>query len=256
MILYPNAKINIGLIIKGKRPDGYHLLDTVMYPVMSLCDELSLEKSETDGCQFSLEGMELDGDPHDNLCVRAYTLLRAACPSVGGVRIVLKKRIPAGAGLGGGSSDAAFTLRGLNELFDCGLSVEELAQLAAQLGADVPFFLYNRPLLATGIGTAFEEIDIDLPYDIRLVPSSIHSSTVAAYRALDYRTCDPARDLRQLLRLPVSEWKTHLPNDLEVPVFGLYPSLAETKQQLYNEGAVYAAMSGSGSAVFGLFPKA
>ena len=253
LTLFPNAKINLGLLIKGKRADGYHLLETVMFPVPSLRDELRLWKSEQAGCSFQLDGIPLMGEGADNLCVRAYQLLREAYPALGGVAISLTKHIPAGAGLGGGSSDAAFTLLGLNELFACGFSVDELAKIGAKLGADVPFFLYNRPLLATGIGTDFEEIDLEMPYEIRIVPSTIHSSTVAAYKALDYTQCDPARSLRTLLAQPATRWRETLPNDLETPIFALYPTLSETKARLYDDGAIYAAMSGSGSAVFGLF---
>jgi len=263
LTLFPNAKINLGLLIKGKRADGYHLLETVFIPVPALADTLVLTPDDRiEGCAFSQGGIALDNAPGDNLCVRAYTCLRSYVGSsvgehgkkLGGVHLALTKHIPAGAGLGGGSSDAAFTLSGLNTVFELGLSVDELAAVAAPLGADVPFFLHNRPVLAKGIGTDFEDIALDFPFEIRLVTSDIHSSTVAAYKQLDYTRCDPARDLRRLLAMPANQWKAHLPNDLEAPVFGLYPMLAEIKAKLYVDGAVYAAMSGSGSAVFGLFP--
>ena len=253
--LYPNAKVNLGLLIKGKRADGYHLLETLLYPIPDLKDTLSISENNTGDCSLEVSGINLDGSWEDNLCVKAYRLLKQAVPDLPGVNVFLKKNIPAGAGLGGGSSDAAFTLKGLNQLFDLGLTDDILAGIAGKLGADVPFFIYNKPLLARGIGTEFEEIDLEIPYRFMIVNSGIHSSTVAAYRALDYTIFDPNRDLKSILNLPVSQWSDKLDNDLEVPVFEMYPVLAETKAELYRQGAVYAAMSGSGSAVFGLFNK-
>ncbi|MBX7241587.1 MAG: 4-(cytidine 5'-diphospho)-2-C-methyl-D-erythritol kinase [Bacteroidia bacterium] len=250
---YPNCKINLGLLIKGKRADGYHLLETVMYPVFDLKDKLEIRESKGDG-SFSVSGIELSGDATDNLCLKAFRILRERFPDLPPVDIHLEKNIPAGAGLGGGSSDAAFTLQGINTLFQLGLSDAALAKAGEKLGADVPFFIYNTPLLATGIGTDFEKVEINLTgYSVRILTPPIHSSTVAAYKALDYRMFNPERSLISVLGRPVTEWKELLENDLEVPVFGLYPELARIKQQLYEEGAVYAAMSGSGSAVFGIF---
>lgn len=253
--LRPNAKINLGLIIKGKRADGYHLLETVFIPVFDLYDQLSIQEIPGDASQLLLKGIEIEGDLSDNLCLRAYRLLKQKFPTLPAVEIVLEKGIPAGAGLGGGSSDAAATLAGLNELFDLGQETEELVPLAAQLGADVPFFLFNRPILAKGIGTEFEEIELDFPYEIKVVTSDIHSPTVGVYQGLDHSQIDYGRDLRQILAQDTKHWPQLLVNDLEKPVFALYPELAATKAQLYTEGAVYAAMSGSGSAVFGIFNK-
>lgn len=250
----PPAKINLGLFIKGKRPDGYHLLETLMYPLPQLCDTLQLSES-TGELSLEMEGIEIEGDIQTNLCIKAYGLLQKRFPDLSPVHIFLKKNIPAGAGLGGGSSDAATTLKGINSLFNLGLSIAELAELAAQLGADVPFFLYEKPMLATGIGTDLQAFEIDLPYRIELITPPIHSSTVAAYKALDYTKCDATRDLAEILSLPADTWEKYLENDLEIPVFKLYPELAKIKAGLYEKGAVYAAMSGSGSAVFGLFDK-
>jgi len=251
--LFPHAKINLGLFIKGKLPNGYHLLETLLYPIFQLKDELILTREEDGGCHIQIEGIKLDSTHEENLCVRAYRALEKSCGPLPGVKISLKKCIPAGAGLGGGSSDAAFTLKGLNDLFGLGLTMEKLTQLAADLGADVPFFLYEKPMLATGIGTDLEEFELDFPYEIRLFPQNIHSSTLSAYKSLDYKEFDPKRDLREVLRSPVDQWKDHLHNDLEVPVFRMYPELGEIKAELYKEGALYAAMSGSGSAMFGIF---
>ncbi len=255
LVLYPNAKINLGLIIKGKRPDGYHLLETLMYPVHDLRDKLSLMPSEAPGCQLQMQGIPIDGSMQDNLCVKAYERLKAEVPNLPGVQATLEKRIPAGAGLGGGSADAAAMFQGLNELFELGISQESLAAMAGELGADVPFFLYNRPLLAKGIGTEFEAIPFELKARIELIIPEIHSSTVAAYRSLDASACDPSRNLKNLLALPINHWRKNLVNDLEKPVFSRYPELKRIKKVLYQKGAVYAAMSGSGSAVFGLFEE-
>lgn len=251
----PHAKINLGLLIKGKRADGYHLLETLLYPLLHLRDKMRIEISGSPGCAIELTGIALDGDPSDNLCVKAYQALEKKIGALPGINIHLEKHIPAGAGLGGGSSNAAFTLRGINELLELGLDKEVLSEIAAGLGADVPFFLYDEPMLASGIGTELELFPIELPYEIRLITPPIHSSTVAAYKALDYRQFDPNRSLAQLLREPVLHWAQCLVNDLEVPVFQLIPELAEIKRNFYKEGAVYACMSGSGSAVFALFEK-
>lgn len=254
LLLHPPAKINLGLLIKGRRADGYHLLETLLYPLPQLRDSLRLSAAGAPGsCQLDMDGIPIEGKPDDNLCVRAYRLLSEKVGQLPGVHLHLHKGIPAGAGLGGGSSDAAATLMGLNQLFALGLSREALHPLAAQLGADVPFFLYDTPMLASGIGTVLEPMDVSLPYDIRLLTPPIHSSTVQAYRSLDLKACEPERDLRALLRQPVEAWKDLLVNDLEPPVFRQYPQLQHLKAQLYEQGAVYAAMSGSGSAVFGLF---
>lgn len=255
LTLHPHAKINLGLFIKGKRADGYHLLETLLYPIKGLYDDLTLQLSEQEGCHMSLAGRELDGNPDDNLCVKAYNLLRESVGALPGVGIALHKRIPAGAGLGGGSADAAYTLRGLNQLCQLGLSQDDLVELAAKLGADVPFFIYGEPMLATGIGTELAAFPVEMEHEIRLFAQPIHSSTVAAYKALDYRLFDPSRSLREALAKPVEEWGAHLHNDLEVPVFAMYPELATIKAELYAHGALYAAMSGSGSAMFGIFSK-
>jgi 4-diphosphocytidyl-2-C-methyl-D-erythritol kinase len=252
--LRPPAKINLGLFIKGKRSDGYHLLETLLYPLPQLSDELWLSPNFRPGMSLQMTGIPIEGGLDSNLCVKAYNLLKAHLGKLPGVFLRLHKHIPAGAGLGGGSADAAYTLRGLNQLFGLGLSLEELHPLAAQLGADLPFFLYDQPMLATGTGTELTPFSLDFPYRIDLRLPGIHSSTVGAYRALDYRQCDPARDLKFVLQQPVAHWREALVNDLEPPVFAQYPELAALKAQLYDEGAVYAAMSGSGSAVFGLFP--
>ncbi len=256
MILYPSAKINLGLLIKGKRPDGYHLLETLFLPIPELTDTLELTTTGKRGdCALRLGGAGLEGDLESNLVVKAYRALEREVGTLPGVSILLTKQIPAGAGLGGGSSDAAFTLSGLNDLLGLGLSIDQLAKIATPLGADVPFFLYNRPMLATGTGTDLRPFDMDFPFRIELITPPIHSSTIAAYKALDYTMFDPNRSLEEILRKDAATWKHTLPNDLEVPVFQLHPEILRYKEELYQKGAIYAAMSGSGAACFGIFDQ-
>lgn len=253
--LRPHAKINLGLIIQGKRPDGYHLLETLLYPIYQYQDELNIIPTASEGIDFHLDGIELEGDPEDNLVVRAYNALKAYQPDLPGVLVHLKKGIPAGAGLGGGSSDAAFMLRGLRQLFQLDIADREMEAIAAKLGADVPFFLYDKPLFAEGIGTELSPFHLDIPYRIELVKPDIHSSTIAAYKALDIRKLKPGRKLRPVLAGPLHLWKEYLENDLEGVVFEMHPEIKEIKEDFYQRGAIYAAMSGSGSAVFGIFEK-
>lgn len=253
--LRPNAKVNLGLVIRGKRPDGYHEIQTVFLPA-PLRDELIL--MENPGLQtpaISLDGIQLNGDPFDNLCYKAWQLLRGVCPTLPAVQIHLVKNIPAGAGLGGGSADAAFTLMGLKELFSLNVSPAQLHQLAIQLGADVPFFLENKPMLASGIGEILEPIEIDLPGEIRLLLPDVFSDTRQAYAGLNYANTHPNLDLRQTLKQSPETWRQDLPNDFEPSVFSRFPILARLKEQLYADGAIYASMSGSGSALFGLLPS-
>lgn len=249
------AKINLGLFIVGKRSDGYHLLQTLLYPLDQLVDDIHISLADHNDCKILSEGIEIDCAQEDNLCYKAYHLWQNEIGPLPGITIKINKRIPAGAGLGGGSSNAATTLLGIRQLCHPELQLDLLASLAARLGADIPFFLYQKPMLAKGIGTELIPFELELPYEIRLITPPIHSSTVSAYKAMDYRQFDHERDLTVILNQAFSTWKQKLDNDLEVPVFAMYPELKVLKEQLYEEGAVYAAMSGSGSAVFGLFEK-
>ncbi|MEL6194645.1 MAG: 4-(cytidine 5'-diphospho)-2-C-methyl-D-erythritol kinase [Bacteroidota bacterium] len=253
--LTPFAKVNLGLFIKGKREDGYHLLETCLYPLQELTDELVIRTNGGKGCNLKVEGLEIDAISDDNLCVKAYELLAEKVGGLAGVDVHLTKHIPAGAGLGGGSSDAAHMIRGLVTLFDLSISIEEQEEVAGKLGADVPFFLHDGPMIAEGIGTELTPIKMDLPYRLEWKVPNIHSSTVAAYRALDYRMFNPGRSLAKVLQQPIDSWKDQLENDLEVPIFGIYPELKKMKEAYYEAGAVYAAMSGSGSTVFALMPE-
>ena len=247
MVVYPNAKINLGLHIVSKRPDGYHNLETIFFP-LDIKDKIEIEE-----VSFNLEGLKIDGDVESNLVVKAYRLLQKDF-SLPNVKISMQKNIPFGAGLGGGSADASFTLRALNEMFSLGLSDEVLASYASKLGADCPFFIYNRPMLATGIGTELSPIELSLEgYKIEWVKPNVHVSTADAYRHVKPK--EPKFSLSELPNIPIEEWKDCLVNDFEESVFAQYPELAEIKQDFYNRGAVYAAMSGSGSTIFAITKK-
>lgn len=251
MLLYPNAKINLGLNVVERRTDGYHNIETVFYPI-GLSDILEIEPSET--CMdysFSSSGIPIDGDPEDNLIVRAYRLLRWEY-QFPPVDISLFKQIPFGAGLGGGSSDAAFMLKGLNELFELKISTKKLERLAAKLGADCPVFIQNKPVFATGIGNVFTKIDLTLKDKfLVLIKPDIHVSTPEAYSLIIPEV--PEFSLGELIKEPISEWKSLIKNDFEKSVFTKYPVIETIKNNLYDMGAMYASMSGSGSAVYGIF---
>lgn len=260
MILYPNAKINLGLSVLQKREDGFHNLETLFYPV-NVHDVLEIvEGKELRMCQY---GIEYPGDPMDNLCIKAYRAL-AADFDIPPVEIHLFKKVPVGAGLGGGSSDAAFTLRALNEMFSLELSDEKLAAYAATLGSDCPFFVYNRPMLGTGRGEILEPVEVPAleGFEIKLVYPPYFVSTAAAYGGIIPRSRWPemgweadTRSVMDILSQPVETWKNSLVNDFEKTVFAKIPELAAYKEELYAQGAVYASMSGSGSAFFGIFRK-
>lgn len=253
--LQPNAKVNLGLHITGKRADGYHLLQTALVPVPRLHDTLTITAApELTTPELEVVGASLSGDPMDNLVMRAWRLLKEWSPTLPAVRVLLDKHIPTGAGLGGGSSDAAAMLRGLVELFELNISNDQLASLAVSLGADVPFFLVNEPRYATGIGEVLSLLEVDLRgYRIEIITPAIHSDTREAYRNLKPEHWSGDRQLDALLKQPVATWRDTVRNDFEPSVFNCYPVLAELKESLYQRGAMYASMSGSGSAVYGLF---
>ncbi len=252
MIRFPNCKINLGLHVLGKRSDGYHNLETVFFPV-PLCDALEiLPLQEVQQPLFSLSGLPVAGDNNNNLCLKAWGLLRNDFPQLPPVNIHLHKSIPMGAGLGGGSADGAFMLMMLNETFKLGLSSERLAQYALALGSDCPFFIYNKPSIATGRGEVMEEIEVNLAgYFMYLVYPNLHINTGEAFREL--RFTDHAVSVKDIIQQPIETWKENLKNDFEEGIARQHPVIANLKQQLYEQGAVYAAMSGSGSTVFSLF---
>jgi 4-diphosphocytidyl-2-C-methyl-D-erythritol kinase len=252
MITFPNAKINLGLNILRKRDDGFHDIETLFYPV-AMRDVLEIVPASDGLPAFSSSGLDIPGDPSSNLCVKAWNLL-AAEHSLPPVKIHLHKVIPMGAGLGGGSSDGAFTLRMLDEMLSLGLAPEELAGYAATLGSDCPFFLVNKPVFASGRGEIIEPFDISLDgYRVVVRVPDVHVGTVEAYSMI--RPGIPSVSLKNILSADISSWKMTLHNDFEAPVISKYPMIGELKAQFYREGAVYASMTGSGSAVFGIFRK-
>ena len=262
MKLFPNCKINIGLRVVRKREDGYHDLETIFYPVMGLHDELEVERVSDNGNResgigfsFIQEGLAVDCKAEDNLIIKCYERMRARYPQIGDVRIRFKKNIPFGAGLGGGSSDAAHMAIALNEIFKLGLSKEQLAQEVRPLGADCPFFVYNTPCYAEGIGDKLTPISLDLS-GLRLIMIKPDSgvSTKEAYAGIKPKgTCEVFNDFKVLNVLNDLTILSALTNDFEETIFVVHPEIAEIKQRLLDAGAVYAAMSGSGSTVFGLF---
>ena len=252
MITFPNIKINLGLSITEKRPDGYHNLETVFYPV-ALEDALEIRTNPEAQQKFTLHqhGMEIAGNPENNLVVKAYLLLDKEF-HLPPVEIHLYKHIPSGAGLGGGSSDAAFMLKLLNEHYNLQLSDKQLEDYAATLGADCAFFIKNTPTYAEGIGNIFSPIELSLKgYRIMIVKPDVFVSTREAFANI--RPHRPEYPVREVIRRPVAEWKDTLINDFEASVFPQYPVIGEVKEELYHQGAIYASMSGSGSSVFGLF---
>lgn len=252
MLTFPNIKINLGLSITEKRPDGYHNLETVFYPV-NLEDALEIRTSPEAEKKITLHqyGMEIAGSPEDNLVAKAYSLLDKEF-HLPPVEIHLYKHIPSGAGLGGGSSDAAFMLKLLNEQFHLNLSEEQLEIYAATLGADCAFFIKNKPVYAEGIGNIFSPIELSLRgYQIMIVKPDVFVSTREAFANIHPH--HPEYPVKEVIRRPVAEWKDTLINDFEASVFPQHPVIGEIKQELYNQGAIYASMSGSGSSVFGLF---
>lgn len=256
MTTYPNVKINLGLNVLRRRPDGFHDLETLFIPYLGIRDELTIEPA--DSFSMTLEGPGVDWNPESDLTARAYRLLKEEFPQIPPVSIRLMKHAPAGAGLGGGSSDAAFALATMNSLFGLGLDDAALASRAATLGSDCAFFIYNRPMLGTGRGEVLAPYDVDLGgFSLEVeVPAGVSVSTAEAYRGvLAAKEGKAPWNLAAALARPVDEWKDCLYNDFEATVFPLHPQIEALKRSFYERGAVYAAMSGSGSAVFGLFRK-
>jgi 4-diphosphocytidyl-2-C-methyl-D-erythritol kinase len=263
MIQYPNCKINLGLHIVGRRPDGYHNLETIFLPVHDLCDELEIVEVENGKSKeesvMVQDGIVLDNAPEDNLCMRAWRLLHEEF-DIPAVSIRLKKNIPFGAGLGGGSSDAAFTLKMLNEMFSLSLNIPDLEQRAARIGADCAFFICNQAAYATGIGDVLQPLPecsiLNSQFSIQIeIPEGEHVSTREAYAGLKLSTHSSRTDLRQAIRQPIGEWRHLIVNDFEASVFPSHPAIEALKADMYNRGALYASMTGSGAAVFGLFRK-
>lgn len=247
-----NCKINLGLRIVRKREDGFHDLQTVFYPTDFFTDTLTIESSERE-FEFVCQSAQDIGPSEDNLCVKAFRMLQRDF-GIRNVKITLEKGIPSGAGLGGGSADAAFTLKMLTEGFRLPLSNEQLKQYAIQLGSDVPFFIDNVPMYATGRGEILEPLPLDLSlYNIYIIKPDFSVSTREAYAGVHPRVPEVA--VIETIQQPITSWKDTLHNDFEETLFVKYPELARIKEQFYAQGAVYASMSGSGTAVFGVFGK-
>ncbi|MBL4594767.1 MAG: 4-(cytidine 5'-diphospho)-2-C-methyl-D-erythritol kinase [Flavobacteriales bacterium] len=253
MIVYPNAKINIGLNVVEKRDDGFHNIESIFYPVMDVFDVLEVVENDENQLAYTSSGISIPGDKDSNLCVKAFHLIRADYP-IPFVKIHLQKKIPIGAGLGGGSSDASFMLKALNELFELNLTLEQLVNYAKQLGSDCAFFIENKPVYACGKGDEFENIELDLSaYTIKIEYPEIHIGTAEAYNGV---TPSPSElNLKELITTPISDWTKSIKNDFEASVFPQYPEIEKIKQKIYTNGAVFASMTGSGSAVFGIFNK-
>ncbi len=249
MVVYPNAKINIGLNILRKRNDGYHEISSVLYPVKDLFDILEILPSSV--FNFSSSGIRIPGEY--NICAKAYDLLKLDF-DINPVKIHLHKKIPIGGGLGGGSADGAFTILALNHIFNLDLSLKELELYALKLGADCPFFIQNKPKYVTGIGDKMTPLDLDLSsFDLRFVFPNIHISTKEAYSKITPHISKI--DLFNLINQPIEQWKGKIENDFENITFSKYPYIKAMKKKLYEEGSIYASMSGSGSVLYGLFSK-
>ncbi|MGE5109039.1 MAG: 4-(cytidine 5'-diphospho)-2-C-methyl-D-erythritol kinase [Sphingobacteriales bacterium] len=253
MVIFPNCKINLGLNIIGKRMDGFHDLETVFYPV-PLKDALEIIQNpgSDSPIEFSQSGITVQGKEADNLCIKAYYLLKKYFPELPSIKMHLHKTIPMGAGLGGGSSDGAFALKLLNKKFQLGLSNEQLIDFALQLGSDCPFFIINKPCFATGRGECLETITLDLSvYSIVIVNPGIYINTAWAFTNITPRIT--AKSIKEIIQQPIETWKDELINDFEKPVFENHPEIKVIKEKMYDSGAVYASMSGSGSTVYGVF---
>ncbi len=267
MIIFPNCKINLGLTITGKRADGYHDIATVFYPV-PVKDALEIIPNKIPGfpaynndssfdVDLATTGITVDGRAGDNLCTKAYFLLKKDFPSLPTIKVHLHKAIPLGAGLGGGSADGAFMLMALNKQFELGLSIEQLLGYALQLGSDCPFFIINSPCIGSGRGEKLLPVLLDLShYQLVLVNPGIHINTGWAFSQINQSvTAATEIPLQQIIAQPADTWKDKLVNAFEKPVFEQYPAIKSIKENLYDMGAVYASMSGSGSSVYGLFDK-
>jgi 4-diphosphocytidyl-2-C-methyl-D-erythritol kinase len=249
MILYPNAKINLGLNILSKRDDGFHNLISVFYPLHNYFDILEIVPATK--FLFTTSGLNIPGKT--NLCEKAYALMNSKY-NINPIHIHLHKNIPIGSGLGGGSSDASYVLKGINQLFNLNIDNCTLQKISLEIGADCPFFIQNKVKLVSGIGDVMNDIDLDISdYEIKVINTGIHISTKEAFSEI---VCDNTNNsLQNLAFLPIEKWKYSITNDFEKNIFNKYPKIKESKQKLYDSGAIYSSMTGTGSAVYGLFKK-
>lgn len=255
MVIFPHCKINIGLQVLDKRTDGFHNIQTIFYP-LAHNDVLEIIEAPAGNYKFSFtsSGLPITVPAAKNICVKAYNAFNSKFNGLPEIHMQLHKAIPMGAGLGGGSSDAVFVLKLLNEKFSVGVTDSELSVMAKELGSDCVFFTQNQPCFAEGRGEILTPLSLDLSaYKILLIYPSIHINTASAFKGIE-----PAKnplDLKALINLPVKEWKNNIRNDFEKSIFNFYPVLAEIKNNLYHSGAIYASMSGSGSSLYGIFEK-
>jgi len=252
MITFPNAKINLGLHVLNKRDDGYHNIETIMCPVR-WCDILEFNKVESNNTSIDVSGIDLNIPMSDNICIKAYNLMKLKY-KLPNIKILLHKIIPYGAGLGGGSSNAAFLITALNNYFDLKLSSDEMQKIAAEIGSDCAFFIQNIPALAKERGNILQTCSISLKglYIIIVYPN-IQISTAQAYSMV--KPNKPQLPLSEIINMPIYEWKNYLVNDFQIPIQKKYPEIKRILNELYAKGAVYASLSGSGSAVYGIFNK-
>ena len=262
MISFPNCKINLGLHIVNKRADGFHNLETIFYPI-PLNDAVEIiTSSSTNEVTYTSSGNTIDGAADDNLCIKAYHLLKKDFPNLPNIKLHLHKVIPTGAGLGGGSADAAFALKLINDKYQLNLSTSKLLNYALQLGSDCPFFIINKPCFASGRGEVLEELELDLSaFKFVLINPNIHVNTGWAFGELA-KGSDVSKlsdhykkPIKEIIQQPITTWRENLSNDFEKVVFEKHPTIKNIKEELYKQGAIYAAMSGSGSTVFGIFNK-
>jgi 4-diphosphocytidyl-2-C-methyl-D-erythritol kinase len=255
MIVFPNAKINLGLYVTSKREDGYHNINTVFLPVKNLYDilEVILLQDGNKKDNFTISGLSIPCAVEDNLCLKALKLMRQHI-KIPPLNIFLHKVIPFGSGLGGGSSDAAFMLKLLNEMFEAGITDDNLEKIGAEIGADCAFFIKNKITFAEGIGNVFSSVNSDIPnFWIELIVPSVEVSTAFAYQNIV--PGKPELDLKTALQLPIETWRNKIKNSFEKTVFEKFPELQNIKVTLYDKGTLYASMSGSGSAIYGLFSQ-
>ncbi|MEZ5083603.1 MAG: 4-(cytidine 5'-diphospho)-2-C-methyl-D-erythritol kinase [Bacteroidales bacterium] len=252
MIIFPNCKINLGLSVLAKRPDGFHNVETIMYPV-PLNDVLEIIPSTDGEFHFGVSGVDISGDRKSNLVVKAYELLNKDF-NIGPVRIHLHKTIPLGAGLGGGSADAAYTIILLNQIFNLNLSSESMKGYARQLGSDCAFFVDNKAVFAYDKGDQFKKADIDLPgFFLVIVKPNVHINTAESYTWINPKNKNWS--LEEIIQMPMKDWKNNLVNDFEKPIFERFPEIKLVKEKLRRKGAIYASLTGSGAAVYGIFSE-
>lgn len=253
MIVFPNCKINLGLNITKKRSDGYHNLETIFLPI-HIQDILEIIPSQINKTTLTQSGLIIDGATENNICIKAYHLLKKDFPNLLPIQIHLHKIIPMGAGLGGGSANGTYTLQLLNQIFNLQLTEQDVLNYALHLGSDCPFFIHNKPCYATGRGEKLQEIDLNLKdYKIYIINPGIHISTQWAFANITPNI--PSTNLLSIIQQPIETWRDNLINDFEAPTIKGFPLIGAIKQELYYQGAIYASMTGSGSTLYGIFNK-